>query len=289
MGENHSLQKADQWRRFASIMPIIFWLCWRDENDKIPSAIAPLHHAANDPVDIDRRLDRVYQLCLLVSTGVRLLTSRAIAMSEVHRGQIQLKLYCLQSIRMRIKMRPNHHLAMHYSLFFQLFGPVYAWWLFAFERFNGLLEKVKLNGHANGVMELTLMRAWLERHRLYELVAYYILRHRNPIDEFFQLALLPDTASEKERALLTTLCESLGTTRGTLETQVAGFQSGKLLRDPDCILLMLLMLRYVRWDYQDSENNQVGQSSSSTCRTRSVRTSARPYLKNLAGTLPGQR
>jgi hypothetical protein len=86
---------------------------------------------------------------------------------------------------MRIKMRPNHHLAMHYSLFFQLFGPVYAWWLFAFERFNGLLEKVKLNGHANGVMELTLMCAWLERHRLYELVAYHILSRRNPIDELF--------------------------------------------------------------------------------------------------------
>ncbi|KIM73128.1 hypothetical protein PILCRDRAFT_829385, partial [Piloderma croceum F 1598] len=49
---------------------------------------------------------------------------------------------------------------MHYGLFFQL-GPVYAWWLFAFQCFNGLLEKVKLNGHANGVMELTLMRAWL--------------------------------------------------------------------------------------------------------------------------------
>jgi hypothetical protein len=98
MGENHSLQKADQWRRFASIMPVIFWLCWHDENDKIPSTIAPLHHAANDPADIDRRLDHAYQLCLLLSTGVRLLTSQAIAMSEVHHGQIQLKLYCLQSI-----------------------------------------------------------------------------------------------------------------------------------------------------------------------------------------------
>lgn len=46
---------------------------------------------------------------------------------------------------------------MHYSLFFCLFGPLYAWWIFEFEWFNGLLEKVKLNGHAYGVMELTLM------------------------------------------------------------------------------------------------------------------------------------
>src|ERR1700722_12231132 len=68
--------------KFTSIMPVIFWLCWHDENNKILSAIAPLHHAANDPVNIDHHLDRVYQLCLLVSTGVRLLTFQAIAMSE---------------------------------------------------------------------------------------------------------------------------------------------------------------------------------------------------------------
>ena len=98
MGENHLLQKAAQWQRFVSIMPVILWLCWHDKNDKILSTIAPLHHAANDPANIDRRLDHAYQLCLLLSTGVHLLTSRAIAIIEVRRGQIQLKLYCLQSI-----------------------------------------------------------------------------------------------------------------------------------------------------------------------------------------------
>jgi|SRR5882762_713404 hypothetical protein len=171
MGENHSLQKADQWRRFASVMPIIFFICWRDNNDRIPATTTPVHHAAKPPADIDRRLDHVYQLCLLLSTAVRLFTSRAVTLSDVDRAQLLLKLYCLQSLRMKIHLKPNHHLAMHYRLFFQLFGPVYAWWLFAFEPFNGLLEKVNLNGHAGGVMELTLMRAWLERHRLYELVS----------------------------------------------------------------------------------------------------------------------
>jgi hypothetical protein len=73
---------------------------------------------------------------------------------------------------MKIRLKPNHHLAMHYHLFFQLFGLVVAWWLFAFKHFNGLLEKVNLNRYAGGVMELTLMRAWLERHRLYELVSH---------------------------------------------------------------------------------------------------------------------
>ena len=174
MGENHSLQKADQWGPFASVMPIIFFICWRDNHDRIPATTTPVHHAAKPPADIDRCLDHVYQLCLLLSTAVHLFTSCAVTLSDVDRAQLLLKLYCLQSLCMKIHLKPNHHLAMHYCLFFQLFGLVYAWWLFAFERFNGLLEKVNLNGHAGGVMELTLMQAWLKRHRLYELVSHQL-------------------------------------------------------------------------------------------------------------------
>ena len=172
MGENNFLQKADQWQWFMSIMPVIFWHCWSDENDKMPAVEAPLHHAANPPANINCHLDHIYNLGLLLTTCVSLLTSRAICMYEVHCGQLQLKLYCLQSIWIGIKLKPNHHLTMHYSLFFCLLGPIYAWWLFVFECFNGVLENVNLNGHANGVMELTLMRAWLEHHCLYKLVEW---------------------------------------------------------------------------------------------------------------------
>jgi hypothetical protein len=57
---------------------------------------------------------------------------------------------------------------MHYLKFIKLFGPIYGWWLFAFERFNGMLEKVKHNGHDGGRMELTLMRQWVMTHLIYE-------------------------------------------------------------------------------------------------------------------------
>ena len=70
-------------------------------------------------------------------------------------------------------MVPNHHMAMHYARLIRLHGPVYAWWLFAFERFNGMLEDVNTNGHANGQMELTLIRNWLIRQRIYELVSLW--------------------------------------------------------------------------------------------------------------------
>jgi hypothetical protein len=156
-------------------MPIIFFICWHDDNDRIPVTTTPVHHAANPPADIDHCLDHMYQLCLLLSTAVCLFTSRAVMLSDVDRAQLLLKLYCLQSLRTKILLKPNHHLAMHYCLFFQLFGLLYAWWLFAFKHFNGLLEKVNLNGHAGGVMELTLMWAWLECHCLYQLVSHWFL------------------------------------------------------------------------------------------------------------------
>jgi hypothetical protein len=31
---------------------------------------------------------------------------------------------------------------MHFVDMLKHFGPVYGWWLFAFERFNGMMEKI---------------------------------------------------------------------------------------------------------------------------------------------------
>ncbi|KIJ07324.1 hypothetical protein PAXINDRAFT_182502 [Paxillus involutus ATCC 200175] len=210
LGENHSLQKADQWRRFSAIMPVILWMSWRDENDNIRTDSPAVPPNAKTPPDIDCRLNKMFELVLFLSTATRLLTSRSISMYDVDRGQQLLQRYCRMALTMRIHLVINHHLSMHYAPFFKNFGPVYAWWLFAFERFNGLLEQVNLNGHAGGIMELTLMRNWVLRHRLYELLLF-----------------LPNSASAKETELLQSLAHALGTARGTLETQVAGFQSGQ--------------------------------------------------------------
>ena len=88
MGENHSLQKADQWQQFASVMPIIFFVCWRDDNDRITATTTPVHQAAKLPSYIDHCLDHVYQLCLLLSTAVRLFTSCAVTLSDVDWAQL---------------------------------------------------------------------------------------------------------------------------------------------------------------------------------------------------------
>lgn len=170
LGENHSLQKADEWRRYAAIQHVVLWLCWRDEDDEIPTTAPPIPSRSTVPEGVDRHLHKFYRLALLISSACRVLAARAISMTDVHHGQELLRSYCLLALTMGIHLMPNHHLSMHYWMIFKLFGPAYAWWLFGFERFNGLLEKVKLNGHANGEMETTLMRNWVRRHRVYDLV-----------------------------------------------------------------------------------------------------------------------
>lgn len=40
---------------------------------------------------------------------------------------------------------PNHHLSLHLKECLELFGPVFAWWGFPFERINGMLQRLNTN------------------------------------------------------------------------------------------------------------------------------------------------
>lgn len=113
----------------------------------------------------------MYRLSLYLATAERTLGSRSITVNDARRGVKYLQQYCQLALSLGIPLKPNHHLAMHYVDMFKRFGPVYGWWLFAFERFNGYLEDVNLNGHAGGEMERTILRGWITKHRTYELVS----------------------------------------------------------------------------------------------------------------------
>lgn len=127
-------------------------------------------------------------------------------MAQARIGQDFLTQYCKRCLVLGIHLVINHHMAMHYYDMIKRFGPVYGWWLFAFERFNGLLEKVKLNGHDGGRMEVTLLRNWVQSHLLYEL-----------------LLSLPEDAHELERKIINEIITNEGK-RGGMMTQIAILQ-----------------------------------------------------------------
>lgn len=145
---------------------------------------------------------------LLLCTAVRILASRTISLADARAGQDLLIQYCHTCLDLQIHLVINHHLSTHFYDMIKLFGPVYGWWLFAFERFNGMLEKVHHNGHDGGRMELSLLRNWVSTHLIYEL-----------------LISLPADAHPLERNTLNTIVMTEGRQRGSMMTQIAIFQS----------------------------------------------------------------
>jgi len=208
MGENQSLKKADEWRRLLTITPVLLWWCWKGENDEIPDAAPPISSNEKITTTHSRNCQSIYSAVLLLCAGVRILATRKISLAQAQIGQDFLAQYCRLCLALGISLVINHHLSMHFFEMIVRFGPVYAWWLFAFERYNGMLEKINHNGHDGGRMELTLMRNWVQTHLVYEL-----------------LLSLPPTAHPKECDMLERIIKTQGRERGSLMTQIAIFQS----------------------------------------------------------------
>ncbi|KZT25039.1 hypothetical protein NEOLEDRAFT_1156520 [Neolentinus lepideus HHB14362 ss-1] len=201
LGENQSLKKADEWRRLLHITPILLWWTWKDSSDQIPNRAPPL------PSNVKRKPTHSRNC-------IRILASRTISMAEARLGHDFLVQYCKHCLRLGIHLVINHHLAMHYVDMIKLFGPIYGWWLFAFERLNGMFEKVNHNGHDGGRMELTLMRNWVQTQLLYEL-----------------LLGLPPSAHDLERRLLHRYILSEASSRGSMMTQIAIAASEQVIQN----------------------------------------------------------
>jgi hypothetical protein len=178
LGENQSLKKADEWRWLMSIAPVVLWEIWQDNEDEVPNEDPPLPPSASRNIRHSRNTRRLFEAAVFLSCAIQILACKKISMKEARLGQDFLVLHCRLLLDLGAILHINHHASMHFLAQFKLFGPVYAWWLFAFERFNGMLEKVKHNGHDGGEMEVTLLRNWVQTHRLYELVCFTSFRMR---------------------------------------------------------------------------------------------------------------
>ncbi|OAD66773.1 hypothetical protein PHYBLDRAFT_152043 [Phycomyces blakesleeanus NRRL 1555(-)] len=79
---------------------------------------------------------------------------------------------------------PNMHLHMHLRESMLNFGPVYAFWLYSFERYNGKLKNIKTN-HRNG-LEVTFMRVFLEKAFIGSFLRAYSTNLSSPLIEFLE-------------------------------------------------------------------------------------------------------
>lgn len=202
--------KADQWRNLVSVLPVGLYAAWQIAGaipDQEAPALRPQQKtaikarrvaalvrerrqaaASYDPnttiADLDyiaqetmqRNYRAHYNNILEWSVAMRIWGSQSISVAEARRAQDCHNRACQTWARMFCHLTPYFHLLIHFLLFVLCFGPVYAWWAYVYERFNGWLSKVNHNGHTGGELEATLMRSWTKLHLIHDLVSLFLGR-----------------------------------------------------------------------------------------------------------------
>jgi hypothetical protein len=190
------------------VTPVVLWWAWKDQDDEIPDTEPPILPTEIVKTTHSRRRKALYDTIILLCVSVRMLSTKVISMDQAKAGQMYLANYCQRMILLGAPLTINHHIAMHFSSMIKIFGPIYSWWLFAFERFNGMLEKVNHNGHDGGQMELTMLRNWVQTHLIYELL----------------LGLPPDASPHERRLVERIINTEASKERGGMMTQIAIFR-----------------------------------------------------------------
>lgn len=120
---------------------------------------------------MDRNYLRHFNTALEWCTAMRIWLSRSISVGEAKRAHECHASACQEWARMLCHLTPYFHLVMHLIIWILMLGPVYGWWEFPYERFNGFLGRFRHNGHTGGELEATMMRGWLKRQLLHDLVS----------------------------------------------------------------------------------------------------------------------
>lgn len=105
---------------------------------------------------------RHYDCCLL---AVSILCQRQITIEEVERGDNLLMEFCeaFESLYGKERNSINLHLHGHLKECILDFGPVYSFWLFSYERMNGVLGSLHTNCHD---LSLQIMRRYMSCQRV---------------------------------------------------------------------------------------------------------------------------
>ncbi|KAJ2970782.1 hypothetical protein NUW54_g12655 [Trametes sanguinea] len=196
--------KADQWRNMVTVLLPGLFESWQVDGE-IPDAEAPplkpkqksaikskrvaelvrerrQTAAAYDPEATLEDLEYIDQTTMNKNyrshfdaamewcTAIRIWGSQSISVAEAARAQVCHNQACQSWALMNCHLTPYFHLLIHLVLFIRRFGPVYAWWAYMFERFNGWLAKVNHNGHKGGELEATMMRSWIKNSLIHDLI-----------------------------------------------------------------------------------------------------------------------
>ncbi|OAD81574.1 hypothetical protein PHYBLDRAFT_162168 [Phycomyces blakesleeanus NRRL 1555(-)] len=125
--------------------------------------VPPGYAVLSTKIESDALPEDDYKNWTLFVKACQKLTSPSVTYSEIDSAHQLLGEFgkeC-ETLYGESSITPNMHLHMHLHESMLSFGPVYAFWLYSFERYNGKLKNIKTNRH-NG-LEVTFMRVFLEK------------------------------------------------------------------------------------------------------------------------------
>lgn len=124
-----------------------------------------------------------------------ILCSPFITISDTLKADSLLKTFCVQFERLygTERVTPNMHMYTHLCECVLDFGPVYAFWLFSFERYNGIMGGFQTNYRS---IELQLMRKFLRDQSVQEIS--FPDCFRSDFESLFQTAGQTGTLGEIE-------------------------------------------------------------------------------------------
>ncbi len=125
---SHGKLKADHWRTLCTV-----------------SMVMTLVRLWGTSKAVEQEVSALNNFMHLVA-AVDLATRRTMSAERANSYETHMEAYMhgLRSIY-KVDLIPNHHLALHLKDCLLLFGPTHGWWAFTFERYNGMLQKLKTN------------------------------------------------------------------------------------------------------------------------------------------------
>jgi len=101
-------------------------------------------------------MDRLQRMALLLNLICRRLCVRMISEADLDTVHGHIVEYCqIFTDLFPRRVKPNMHYCLHFREDCLNFGPVYSFWLFSFERYNGILSAFETN---NRCIETTFLR-----------------------------------------------------------------------------------------------------------------------------------
>ncbi|OCH84644.1 hypothetical protein OBBRIDRAFT_815396 [Obba rivulosa] len=148
--------KADEWRVLCTVyLPLALISLW---------GAGSLYAADRNPGFLLQVLDNTMMLVSAVIVLCKRTTSRCL--SKKYRSYIALWLRGVQELHSkRYSDRNNNHIAFHIYDFLRLFGAVFSWWCFPFERLIGHLQHLPHNDKC-GEVEITMLNSYLRASKL---------------------------------------------------------------------------------------------------------------------------